>query len=93
MNTIPLFFSQYDMFRGKFQSAYFVLFRNVRFCRSYLTVEINLSLWEIVCFDILIPRLALALLEIAVAVTNQSIFDSLPINLSSLEVVLIFQHL
>ena len=33
------------------------------------------------------PRLALALLEIAVAVANWSFFDSLPINLFSLAVV------
>ena len=33
------------------------------------------------------PRLALALLEIAAAVTNPSIFDSLPMHLSSLAVV------
>ena len=33
------------------------------------------------------PRLALAILEIAVAVTNRSFFDSLPDNLSSLTVV------
>ena len=32
------------------------------------------------------PRLALALLEIAVAVANRSFFDSLPIHLSSLTV-------
>ncbi len=36
---------------------------------------------------ILMPRLALALLEIVVAITNQSFFDSLPIHLSSLAVV------
>ena len=40
MNTIPLFFSPYDVFIGKFQSAHFVLFRNVRLCRSYKTVQI-----------------------------------------------------
>ena len=40
MNTIPLFFSQYYIFSSKFQSAHFVLFRNVRLCRSYSTVQI-----------------------------------------------------
>ena len=40
MDTIPLFFSQYDMFSGKFQSAHFVLYRNVRLCRIYLTIQI-----------------------------------------------------
>ena len=34
MNIIPLFFSPYDVFSGKFQSAHFVLFRNVRLCKS-----------------------------------------------------------
>ena len=42
---------------------------------------------EIVCLDILMPRLALALLEIAVVVANRSFFDSLPIPLSSFAVV------
>ena len=40
MNTIPLFLSPYDVFSGKFQSAHFVLFRNVRLHRSYSTVQI-----------------------------------------------------
>ena len=40
MNTIPLFFSSYDVFSGKFQSAHFVLFRNVRLRWSYSTVQI-----------------------------------------------------
>ena len=83
MNTIPLFFSQYDMFSGKFQSAHFVLFRNVR----HFFKCISLCLWEIMCLDILMPRLALALFGIAVAVSNQSFVDSLPIHLSSLAVV------
>ena len=33
---------------------------------------ISLSLQEIVCFDIFMPNLALALLDIALAVTNRS---------------------
>ena len=40
MNTIPQFLSPYDVFSGEFQLAHFVLFRNVRLCRSYLTVQI-----------------------------------------------------
>ena len=40
MNSIPLFFSPYDVFSGKFQSAHFVLLRNVRLCRSNSTVQI-----------------------------------------------------
>ena len=39
-NTIPLFFSPYDAFSGKFQSAHFVLFRNVTLHGSYSTVQI-----------------------------------------------------
>ena len=40
IHTIPLFFNPYDVVSGKFQSAYFVLSRNVRFRRSYWTVQI-----------------------------------------------------
>ena len=40
MNTIPLFFIPYEVFRGKFQSNHFVLFRNLRLYRSYSTVLI-----------------------------------------------------
>ena len=52
MNTIPLFFSPYDVFSGEFQSIHFVLFRNVRLRKSYSTVRIyfikssgNCMLW------------------------------------------------
>ena len=48
---------------------------------------ISLRLREIVRLDILMPRLALALLKMAVAVTNQSFFDSLSIYMSSLALV------
>ena len=41
------------------------------------------------CLDILIPRLALALLELAVAVANRSFFDSLTIYLSFFAVILL----
>ena len=40
MNTILLFFSPYDVFSGKFQSTHFLLFRNVKLSRSFLTVQI-----------------------------------------------------
>ena len=80
--------SVHMMFSGKFQLAHFVLFKNVRLCRSYSTVQINFvkSLGK-TCLDIWMLRLALALLEIAVAVTNWSFFDLLPLHLSSLAVV------
>ena len=39
-NTIPLSFSRYDVFSGKFQVAHFVLLRNVRLHRNYSTVQI-----------------------------------------------------
>ena len=48
---------------------------------------ISLSLQEIVCLNVLMPKLALALLEKVVAVESRSFFDSLPIHLSSLAVV------
>ena len=41
ISTTPLFFSPDDVFSGKFQSAYYVLFINVRHRRSYLTVQIR----------------------------------------------------
>ena len=67
------------MFSGKVQSSSFVLFGNVKICISYSTVKfISLNLWKIVCLDMLMPRLALPLLEIEVAVANRSFFDSLP---------------
>ena len=87
-NTIPLFFSPYDVFTGKFQSAHFVIFRNVRLRRSCSTVQIHfIKSTEIICLDILMPMLALALLEISVAVANRSFFYSLPIHLSFLVVI------
>ena len=48
---------------------------------------ISLSLREIVCLDILMPKLALTLLEISVAVANRFFIDSLSIHLPPLEVV------
>ena len=45
---------------------------------------ISLSLRKIACLDILMPGLALALLDIGVAVANRSFFVSLPSYLSSL---------
>ena len=39
-NTIPMFFSLYDVFSGKFQSVHFVIFRDVCLRRSYWTVKI-----------------------------------------------------
>ena len=84
MNTIPLFFSRYDVFSGKFQSAHFVLFKNLRLRRLFKFI--SLSLRDIVRLDILIPRLELSLLQKVVAVANRSFFDSLPIHLSFLSV-------
>ena len=55
MKIIPLFFSQYDVFSDKFESAHFVHLRNIRLHRSYSTVQISLSLREIVWLDILMP--------------------------------------
>ena len=40
MNTIPLFFSSYDVVSWKFQSPHFIVFRIVRLRRSYSTVQI-----------------------------------------------------
>ena len=92
MNIISLFFSPYDEFSGKFQSAHFAHFRHLRLVKAIRLFKfISLSLQEIVYLDILTPRLALALLEIAVAVANQSYFDSLPIHLSSFAVVFLGQ--
>ena len=55
---------------------------------TWLFKFISLCLWEIVCLDILMPRLALTLLETVAAVANRSFFFySLPIDLSSLAVV------
>ena len=84
MNTISLFFGSYDVFSDKFQSAHFVIFRNVRLYRSYSTVQIYF-----IKSYILMPKLALALLEIAVAVANRSFLihyqsTCFPLQLSSL---------
>ena len=89
MEHIPQFYSLYDMFSGKFQSTHFVHFRNVRLRRGYSNDQIfSLILREIVSPDILMPRFTLALLEKTVAVANRCFFFySLPIYLSSLEVV------
>ena len=71
MNTIPQFISPYDVFSGEFQSDHFVLYRNVRVRRSDTTVQIYLiKSSEIVAVDILMPNLALAHLEIVIAVAN-----------------------
>ena len=53
---------------------------------TWLSKFISFSLWEIVCLDILMPRLALALVEIPVAVTNRSFLIHFQ-SISSLVVV------
>ena len=82
MNTIPLFFRPYDMFSGKFQSAHFVFFRNVRLRRSYSTVQIhfiksprNSVPWY---FN---PKVSIT------SIRDSGFFNLLPIHLSSLAVV------
>ena len=83
MNTILLFFRPYDLFSGKFQLAHFALFRNVSLRKSYSTVQVHFIKYS----GNSVPGYALALLPLA----NRSSFDSLPIHLSSFEVL--FQDL
>ena len=53
MNTIQLFFTQYDVFSGKFQSTHFVFLEMQGFVEAtWLFKFISLCLREIVCLDI-----------------------------------------